>query len=156
MDDYDEDIDRELDDIISQIKNQNKEAFQEPTKYPELTKDGVDDFILTSTARLITDMLNAVDIAKRCVNTPEEMSAFATLAKSVASAIELLQKRVIADNKNKTQKEVTQMNIESKVSGAGQGNALELSFSREEILAAIMDKNSKKEPEKIDPPTVDV
>lgn len=148
MEDYEDGIDKDVNDIISQIKNQSKMVNDVETVYPELTPEGVEEFILSSSSKIITDILIAVDNAKTNVTTPDEMTAFARLTKAATSSIEMLQKRIIADNKNKTQKEVTKLNLEGK-SSSPVGDTPNISFSRDEILEALMNKK-EEEKEKVE------
>ena len=152
MDEYEEDLENEVNDIIHQIKNQGKQINSpDITKlYPDLLPEQVDSFILKYTSMVVMDLAQAIQEQTRVTETATDIIALAELAKSFQGNIEILQKRKIADNKNITQKEVKQMDIDARSSqallGDGGNTPNGIFASREEIIkgmATVLLENSK-------------
>ena len=168
MDEYDTDLDNEVNDIISQIKNQGKKInLQNVEKdYPELTPDQVDAFVLKYASRVIIDLAQAVQDQAEVVKdagTSSDVVALSELARAFQGNVEILQKRKIADNKNVSQKEIKQMDIDSKSSQLLLGDSDTSSngnftASREEMLKAVARAILEKpvEPTMEETPVIDV
>ena len=145
MDDYDNDLDAEVNDIISQIKNHGKKINLPDVEkeYPELTPDQVDSFVLKYASRVIIDLAEVLTeqsiLAK--TGTSQEIVALSELARAFQGNVEVLQKRKIADNKNTSQKEIKQMDIDSRPANLllldNPDNQTVFTASREEMLKAL-------------------
>lgn len=151
----DDDLDYEVDNIINQIKNQNNSLKQVEKEYPKISPEDIDQFIIDNVVKIITDASKVIsanmELAAHGGLTDKETEASATLLNAVNSSIEILQKRKIADNKNKTQKEVVQMNIDAKQSKEEESNVPRLEMSRDELLKFLTSsKEEKKEDDIID------
>lgn len=150
MNDFDEnDLDAVANDIISQIKNQGKSIKKfEAEEHPELTKEEVDDFILEQASNVIRDSAEVISTLKDTLisgATANDAIAFAEVLKSFTSAVEILNKRQISDEKNKTQKEIKTMDIESKKEISSDDNQNKLLLSQNEIIKEMLKlSNSKK------------
>ncbi len=142
MDDYDYDLDAAANDIISQIKNQGKSLkAAEKAEYPELSKEEVDAFILTQASNVIRDSASVISSLKDDLMagaTANDAIAFAEVLKSFTSAVEILNKRQIADEKNKTQKEIKVMDIDSKKEIASEDNQNRIMLSQNEIIKQML------------------
>jgi hypothetical protein len=151
MDDYDPDIEKDIDNIISQLKNSNYSMKKVEKEQPNLTHEEVDDFILKQASQVISDASQAISDIKDTVSrggTANDIIAFSELIKAFSSAVDILGKRKIADNKNKTQKEIKQMDIDAKAD-SGESNPdgiARLELTREEVFKLIL---SNKNPDKI-------
>lgn len=156
MDNFDEDLDNEVNDIISQIKNQGNSVKNVETVYPELKPEDAESFILQELARLVTDISTVIDRAKEKVDTASEIEAFATLTKAKASAIEIFQKRIIADNKNKNQKEISKMALELKSGSEDSAPTGGIYLTREEIFQGLMNRVKEEPKTDPEPPAIDV
>lgn len=147
MEDYDSDIEEDIDNIINQLKSTNNSMKKIETEYPELSPEDVDSFILKHASQVIVDSSNLISDLKDTVSrggTSNDIIAFSELIKSFTSAVDILSKRKIADNKNQTQKDIKKMDIESKLeNGDNEQNSLKLELSREEIFKLIMKKEEK-------------
>lgn len=154
--DFDEDkIDAAVDDIIAQLKGETNKIKNVEVEYPDLQPEDVDKFIIDMASKLVTDAASVIQQAKNA-QTANEVIALSEIIKSTGSVLEILQKRKIADNKNKTSKELTQMNIEAKKELPDGGTQREgITFSREEIFKLISE-NAKKSNEPPEPPVIDV
>lgn len=163
MDDFDEELDEEVNDIISQIKNQGKKInFMNVEKeYPELTPDQVDSFVLKYASKVIIDLAKAIEEQSDIVSqggSAQDVVALSELGRAFQGNLEVLQKRKIADNKNVVQKEIKQMDINAKGSELLLGNGSQekggVYASREEIIkgmALVLLENGKGETKEAPP-----
>lgn len=145
--DYDEDdfLDEEVNDIISQIKNQSKILKKPENVIPELTKEGLEEFVIKNAAKTVhmsVEMMEQLKLEVMAGADSKLIESVSELVKATTSAIDSLSKLKIADDKNKTQKEITQMNIDAKTSGKEDEDAPKLSFTRNDILKLLENKNS--------------
>lgn len=156
--DDDDDLDAVANDIINQIKNQGKALKQvEKAPDPELSPEEVDDFIRNKASQVISDSADVVtelkDVILRGGGTANDIIAFAEVLRSFSGAVEILNKRQIADNKNKTQKEIKEMDIESKKEISSEENTNKLLLSQNDIIKEMLklvDKDKPEEPKVID------
>ena len=152
--DYDE-IDGEVNDIISQIKNQSKMLKSPDKKRPDLKKEDLEDFIIKNAANVVQDSSDMVERMKIEVMAGADsnlIEATSELVRATTSALDSLIKLKTADDKLKSQKEITEMNIEARKNN-DEGGPQGLLLSREDILKALTEK--KREPEVIDAEEID-
>lgn len=158
MDDFeDDDLDEEINDILSQIRNREKIPQTPSTPREPLEKKDMEDFIIQNAASVVRDSVEMVENLKRSVSAsaePEIINAMSALLGSTTRAIDSLTKLKIAEDKNRTQKEVSQMQIDGKQKKDDDNNKGFL-ISREEVIKALMEKKNEDSP-KIDPITVDI
>lgn len=142
----DENIDDTIDSLIDQLKNRNnslKDAVKNQKDYPELAPEDVDSFILKHASRVIVDSSDAISDLKETLSqgaTSNDIIALSELIKSFSTAVDILNKKKIADNKNKTQKDIKQMDIDAKNGEESDDNGLRLQLSREEIFELMLKK----------------
>jgi len=162
MDHYD---DEELDDIainiIDQIKNQGKSLKNIEKEYPQLSPEEVDAFILKYGSMAIIDLSEALKDQAALVRTTgdsEQVIALSELANSFRGNLEVLQKRNIADNKNKTAIAIKQMDINSKLEIQDKEEQQRIAMSREEMFKLLLSKDSdnKKKKAKEDDNIIDI
>lgn len=142
-DDDDDFLDDEVDDIISQIRNQSKNLKENKAEHPDLIKDNLEEFIIVNAGKVVNHSLEMVENLKLEVQAGADsklIESISELIKATTSAIDSLSKLKIADDKIKAQKEITQMNIDSKTTKDDENNSTpKLLFSRSEILK-LMEK----------------
>ena len=144
----DEDLDVVVNDIITQLKGTTALSRREPEE--ELDKEKLEEFIIKNSGKLITKTLGIVDDVQTYISSAPEakdVTALAELLKAAASSIEALNKVYTSIEKNKTVKEIKQMDIESKEKINVQDNTAFL-LSRKEIMQELIGK-SKQEDSKI-------
>lgn len=147
---YDDDIDNDVEDIISQIKNQSKMMRRVEREPSNLKKEDMEDFIIQNASSIVKDTIDIVGALKIEIMagaTPEMLESFSTLVKATTSAIDSLSKLKLAEDKLKGQKEITQMNIDAKMSG-NEETSKGLLMTREDMLKLLM--SSKAEQKVID------
>lgn len=162
MDDYDSDLDNVANDIISQIKNQGKSLKKaEKIQRTELASEDVDDFIRTQASQVILDAAEVIGELKDVITSgasPNDVIAFSELLNAFTHAMEVLNKKQIADSKNKTQKEIKVMDIESKKEIAQEDNTNRIMLSQNEIIKEMLALSNKDESVKLNKttPIIDV
>lgn len=149
MDDYEYDLENAANDIISQIKSQGKVLkTAAKSEHPELTQEEVDSFILAQASNVIRDSAEVISNLKDILisgASPNDAIAFAEVLKSFTSAVEILNKRQISNEKNKTQKEIKIMDIDSKKEIASEDNSNRLMLSQNEIIKQMLVISNKSD-----------
>ena len=142
--DHDEDddfLDAEVDDIISQIKNQSKIVNQLPKDKPDLKKEDLEEFVITNAGKVVNHSLEMVENLKLEVLAGADsklIESVSELVKATTSAIDALSKLKISEDKIKAQKEITQMNIQAKIiRDEEESKTPKLTFTRNDILKML-------------------
>lgn len=145
-----EDLDVVVNDIITQLKGTTALSKREPEE--ELDKEKLEEFIIKNSGKLITKTLNIVDDVQMYISSAPEakdVTALAELLKAASSSIEALNKVYTSIEKNKTVKEVKQMDIDSREKINVQDNATFL-LSRKEIMQELIGKAKQEEDRVVD------
>jgi replicative DNA helicase len=152
--DHDEDDDflnAEVDDIISQIKNQSKIVNKLPKEQPNLKKEDLEEFIITNAGKVVNHSLEMVENLKLEVLAGADsklIESVSELVKATTSAIDALSKLKISEDKINAQKEITQMNIQAKIiRDEEENNTPKLTFTRNDIIKLL---NQKEESPVVD------
>jgi hypothetical protein len=142
-------------DLIDQLKNADQ-VLKKPKLAEEefdLSKEELEKFILNNAGKLIKQSVEIVGDVKQYVETAPEhrdVVSLAELIKASSSAIESLSKVLVADKRDKTQKDVKQMDIQGKKElMQGEVNA-KLMFSRDDVMNELLKDAKKAEEEIID------
>lgn len=156
--DYEEELDRDVDNIIFQIKNQGKKIKNVEKDRPELQKEDLERFIIDNATSVVSDSIEMVQELKHDViagGDPKMVEAAAELVKAVTGAIDALSKLKLSDDKLKSQKELKKMDIEAKTDNLiTGGQSAGLFLSREEVFKHLFAK--KEESNTTPPPAIDV
>lgn len=149
--DDDEELDNEVNDFISQIKNQSKNFKKEETEIPELNRENLEELLLKTASKVIAHSVEVMEKMKDDVIASADskmLEAYSAHTKSTTSALETLLKFKNAEDKIKAQKEITQMNIDAKVTKNEEDeNTPNLTFTRNDILKLL---EKKEEPTVVD------
>lgn len=151
-----EEIDRDVDDIIFQIRNQGKSLKNVEKEKPELTKDDLEKFVIDNASSVVMDSIEMVQSLKLDVIAGADskmVEAVSELVKATTAAIDSLSKLKLSDDKIKSQKEIKQMDIDAKTSIIADQNATGLFISREELLKNLL---GPREAPKVEDPPIDV
>jgi len=138
-----DELDEAVNDIITQIKS-SKETVQEKQDDIKIDREGLEEFIMQNSGKLVTKSLDIVDnVNDYIASAPEnrDVAALAELIKAASTAIDTLQKLHTGNKRNETQKEVKKMDIESKERISFIDNQTRVLLSREDIMHALVDKN---------------
>ena len=146
----DDELDVVVNDIITQLKGTTALAKKEETE--DLDKEKLEEFIIKNSGKLITKTLGIVDDVQTYISSAPEakdVTALAELLKAAASSIEALNKVYTSIEKNKTVKEIKQMDIESKEKINVQDNTAFL-LSRKEIMQELIGKAKQADDKIVD------
>lgn len=151
-----ENLDDTVNDIISQLKGNNQLA-KTPVN-AEIDKEMLESFIIQNSGNLIAKSLDIIDDVKDYISSAPEardVAAFAELLKAASSSIETLNKVYVSIEKNKTSKEIKQMDVESKEKINSEQNVTYL-LSRKEIMKELMGGDEDEEPKEVKGDVVDI
>lgn len=140
-----EDLDFIVGDIITQLKGTTALSKKEPED--DLTKEKLEEFIIKNSGKLIKRSLDIIDDVQAYISSApdaKDVAAFAELLKASSASMESLNKIYISLEKNKTTKDIKQMDIVSKERQNTQDNITHL-LSRKEIMKELMNKADKAE-----------
>jgi hypothetical protein len=155
--DEEEDLDRDVDSIIAQIKNQGKTIKNVEKERPELNKEDLEKFIIDNAASVVADSIEMIQSLKIDVMAGKDsriVESTAELVKAVTGAIDALSKLKLSDDKIKAQKDIKKMDIDAKGDQLALGNQAGVFLSREEIIKNLF--NRVEEPKTTEPPAIDV
>lgn len=141
----DEDLDNIVGDIITQLKGTTVLAKKEPED--ELTKDKLEEFIIKNSGKLINKSLDIIEEVQAYISSApdaKDVAAFAELLKASSASMESLNKIYISLEKNKTTKDIKQMDLDSRERLNTQDNIVTL-ISRKEIMKELMGKADKSD-----------
>jgi hypothetical protein len=149
--DYDKDddfLDAEVDDIISQIRNQSKIVNQLPKQqHQTLKKEDLEEFLITNAGKVVNHSLEMVENLKLEVLAGADsklIESVSELVKATTSAIDSLSKLKISEDKIKAQKEITQMNIQAKIiKDEEESDTPKLTFTRNDIIKLLLQKDEQ-------------
>lgn len=138
-----------VDDIISQLKDTTS-LTKKVTKMPEddVSRDNLESFVIKSASTLVKQSLDLVNDAQAnaaASGGAEDVEALAALVKSATSAIESLSRLSISNERNKTQKEIKTMDVESKLIRNTQDNTTKIMMSHKDVIDALLDDSKKKD-----------
>jgi hypothetical protein len=157
LDDFENEIDKDVDSIISQLKDRNKSMKKAAREMTTLNKEDIEKFIIDNAAAVVTHSLEMIEDMKDITiagGESEAIEAMAELVKATTGAIDSLSKLKLADDKIKAQKQLKEMDINSKKIGDSGVGASGIYISREELIKELVKTSS--DPEKIEEPTIDV
>ena len=140
-----EDLDFIVGDIITQLKGTTALSKKEPED--ELTKEKLEEFIIKNSGKLIMKSLDIIDDVQAYISSApdaKDVAAFAELLKASSASMESLNKIYISLEKNKTTRDIKQMDIVSREQLNTQDNITHL-LSRKEIMKELMGKADKAE-----------
>ena len=138
--------DNSLDNLLDQLRTAPKE---EPSNTAdeeavELTSENVEDFLLKYAGKLVKGSVESVENMKDFIDSApdaDHSEALASLIRSASSSMDVLQKLLIAKNRNDNTIEVTKMKIESQQLKTNKEVGAQLLLSREEMLKELMDRS---------------
>ena len=136
-----EELDEAVNDIISQLKQNNK-VSRAPIDESVLDKEDLEDFLIQNSGKLIKKSLSIVDNVNDYISSAPEnrdVAALAELIKASSSAIETLNKLHVAKERNETQIEVKKIDVESKERLNIADNQTKVLLSRDDIMKALIE-----------------
>jgi len=139
----DDDMNDSIDDLLSQLQTsaqvtrdiKNNDDFK-------LNPEDLQEFLLQYSGKLIKGSVEFVDeVTQYITNAPDakDVESLSKLVGASAAAIETLNKIHIANEKNKSSKELKIMDIESKKQLQADDNKTKLLLNREELMKRLID-----------------
>jgi len=141
-----------VNDLIEQLQISTKENKNLAKQDFNLSKEKLEDFVLNSTGKLVTQGLEIVEGVKEYVmNNPEsrEVEALSEALKAVASALTVIKDIHIAQVRKESAKDLKIMEIESRKNLKDADNQAKFLMSRDEIFKKIMEEAKVIETEAI-------
>lgn len=135
-------ISNSVDDLLDQLQiaSQVNKNINENANF-KLNKDDLQEFLLQYSGRLIKGSVDLVaDVTQYITNAPDakDVESLSKLVGASAAAIETLNKIYISNEKNKSSKEIKQMDIESRRQLNGDETRVALYANREELLKQLI------------------
>jgi len=135
-------IDEAVNDILSQLNDTTALSRKVPQIEDELQKEDLEKYIISTSGKLINKTLGIIDNVQDYISSAPEakdVTALAELLKAASASIESLNKVYTSIERNKTVKEVKQMDISSREKINTQDNAAFL-ISRKEVMKELLRK----------------
>ena len=155
----DDNLEENIDDLINQLKNTNKEIKKIP-KQEEFTldKQDLEQFLINKAGKLINDSMEMVDNVKQYVAAApnsEEVESLANLLKATTSSIDSLSRIFVQNKRSETSVNVKQMDIDSKKELLETDHQNKLELSREEVLDRLLKNADIIEADVVEDKTLD-
>lgn len=132
--------DNSVDDLLKQLSESPRVKPMRDDSI-ELTGENLEEFLLKYTGKLIKDSVESIENVKDYIDSApdaESTEALASLIKSAASSIDVLQRIMTSREKNTSSKEITKMKIESQQIQTDKEIGARLLLSREEAIKALI------------------
>lgn len=145
-------LDEAVNDILSQLKDTTALARKVPVIEEDLQKEDLEKYIISTSGKLINKTMGIIDNVNDYISSAPEakdVTALAELLKAAATSIESLNKVYTSIERNKTVKEVKQMDIDSREKINVNDNATFL-LSRKEVMQELLKKADEPEPKIVD------
>jgi len=146
--DQDSEIDKNVDSIINQLKNQSrslKESKKSPP--PQLQKEEMEQFIIDKASEIVNGCVEVIGIIHdeiKCAPDPKLIESGATFINAFTSALDALGKLEINRQKIGAQRDIAKLNASTKLlSNDEEKSSKGVFISREELIKGILE--NKKE-----------
>lgn len=140
-----------VNDLIDHIKDSTAVA-RKAADSPEISRENLEQFVLNSTGKLVTQGLEIVEGVKDYVmNNPEsrEVLALSEALKAVASALAVVKDIHVTQIKSETATSLKKMDIESRKELKNEDNRVRFLMSRDEMFKKIMEEAKTIEAEAV-------
>jgi sugar-specific transcriptional regulator TrmB len=135
-----------IDNIINQLKNKSNSFKQEVRNKVKLEKEDIESYIIDNSSDVVNGcvgMIREIEKEIKIAPDPKLIEATATLINAFSSALDTLSKLELTDKKIKAQKELKEMDINSKSSNKDSEEKPGIMLSRDEILKLMSGKKSE-------------
>jgi cyanophycinase-like exopeptidase len=140
-----ENIDSVVEDLITQLKISTSSPKR--VENVSIDKEQLESFLIENSGNLIVKSLSILDTVQEYISTApdaKDVAAFAELLKATSASIEAMNKIYISIERNKTVKEVKQMDVESREKINTQDNTTFL-LTRKEVMAELLKQKDSEE-----------
>jgi chitinase len=139
----DQNVNSAVDQLLQQLQQPGSGANPpEPVDIPEISSEDMEKFLLKYSTQLIKGSVEFVEDLKQYITSApdaKDVEAMSGLIASSASAIETLNKILIAKKNNEVKVRLKTMDIESKKQLQEIDNQGKLLMNREELLKQLLD-----------------
>jgi hypothetical protein len=146
--DEDSEIEKNVDSIINQLKNQSRSLKQvQKNPPPQLKKEDMEQYIIDKASEIVNGCVEVIGVIQdeiKCAPDPKLIESGATFINAFTSALDALSKLEITKQRINAQKEIAQLNVTSKLlmnkeKEEDVNNPKGLYVSREELLKSIIE-----------------
>ena len=146
--DEDSEIEKNVDSIINQLKNQSRYLKQvQKNPPPQLKKEDMEQYIIDKASEIVNGCVEVIGVIQdeiKCAPDPKLIESGATFINAFTSALDALSKLEITKQRINAQKEIAQLNVTSKLlmnkeKEEDVNNPKGLYVSREELLKSIIE-----------------
>ena len=149
MSEFDDNVNKDVDSIIFQLKNQTRSLKVVQKENPELKKEDIEKFILDNASEVVNDCVEMITSLKDDVvscGDPKLIESTATLVNAFTSAIDALSKLKLSDDKINAQKELKVMDISAKIENTDSKSEKGVYISREELIKGLLQYKPEEKP----------
>ena len=140
----DDEIDKNVDSIINQLKNQSrslKDVQKNPP--PQLKKEDMEQFIIDKASEIVNGCVEVIGVIQdeiKCAPDPKLIESGATFINAFTSALDALGKLEISQQRIKAQKEIAQFNVAAKLANNSEEETKKgVYISREELIKGLLE-----------------
>lgn len=149
---------KSLNDLINEVHssvnadNQNRITAPPGTKQPDITEETLNEWVIRNAAFLVQQGIDVSESVKMDADqSPENIDSYSNLLKAVAHAMDVLNKINIQNKKNKTAKELKELNGGSNRDQLpGVTNNTFIVATREEMMERLLKQANEKSIKTID------
>jgi sugar-specific transcriptional regulator TrmB len=140
----DEEIDKNVDSIINQLKNQSR-TLKESVKNPpqQLKKEDMEQFIIDKASEIVNGCVEVIGVIQdeiKCAPDPKLIESGATFINAFTSALDALGKLEISQQRIRAQKDIAQFNAAARLVNNSEDDTKKgVYISREELIKGLLD-----------------
>jgi sugar-specific transcriptional regulator TrmB len=153
----DEEIDKNVDSIINQLKNQSR-TLKESVKNPpqQLKKEDMEQFIIDKASEIVNGCVEVIGVIQdeiKCAPDPKLIESGATFINAFTSALDALGKLEISQQRIRAQKDIAQFNAAARLANNSEDDTKKgVYISREELIKGLLDYKKEDMRELTDSP----
>jgi len=141
-----EELNEMVGDLLSQLNDANKKAEVVAKENNPLTKENIEKFVIEKAGKLVEESIDVVSNVKEYISSAPESKDVGSLADLIAAtstAIETLNKIIVADKRNDTTIKTKEMDIASRKEMKEADNTSKLLTTREQVFKMLIDSANK-------------
>lgn len=153
----DEEIDKNVDSIINQLKNQSRSLKQtQKNPPPQLKKEDMEQYIIDKASEIVNGCVEVIGVIQdeiKCAPDPKLIESGATFINAFTSALDALGRLEISQQRIKAQKDIAQFNAAAKLMNKDDEESKKgVYISREELIKGLLDYKKEDVKEVVEPP----
>jgi hypothetical protein len=153
----DDQIDKNVDSIINQLKNQSR-SLKDVQKNPpqQLKKEDMEQFIIDKASEIVNGCVEVIGVIQdeiKCAPDPKLIESGATFINAFTSALDALGKLEISQQRIKAQKDIAQFNAAARLATNDDTESKKgVYISREELIKGLLECKKEEVRETVDEP----